>query len=107
MIEDIGIVSVPVHDQDRLKQLIQRTVLGWALLFLMAGSPCSTSMAQDADLILHHGRIVTVDRASRLVRRWLSRMAGSSESALTTRCSRHAGRVRRSSISAARWSCPG
>ncbi len=63
MIEDIGIVSVPVHDQDRLKQLIQRAVLGWALLFLMAGSPCSTSMAQDADLILHHGRIVTVDRA--------------------------------------------
>ncbi len=42
---------------------IYRAALGWALLVLMPGLPCSVCATQDADLILHHGRIVTVDRA--------------------------------------------
>jgi len=44
---------------------IHRAFLGWASLWLslMPGFPCSACVAADADLILHHGRIVTVDRA--------------------------------------------
>ncbi len=60
MIKEIGIVSVPVSDQDQAKELIHRASLGFALLLLMAG--CARA-AEDADLIVHHGRIVTVDRA--------------------------------------------
>jgi predicted amidohydrolase YtcJ len=39
-----------------------RTVFGWTLLVL-SGASCPGAAAEDADLILHHGQIVTVDRA--------------------------------------------
>ncbi|MGO9920007.1 MAG: amidohydrolase [Isosphaeraceae bacterium] len=63
MIRHIGILLVPVSDRDRARELIHRAFLGWALLVLVPDLACPVCAAQDADLILHHGRIVTVDRA--------------------------------------------
>ena len=61
--------------------------------------------ADEADLILQHGKVVTVDRDFSVRRPWPSRATACSASGPTRRSSRPAGRARQSSISAARRSC--
>jgi predicted amidohydrolase YtcJ len=43
-----------------------KTLLLRLSVFLMVHFPCSSSFAQEADLILHHGKIVTMDKQFRI-----------------------------------------